>query len=82
MRRLFVASLLAAVALAACSDAIPAGASMTFTNPVYDKNFPDPGVLHEGGTVAPHPAERAETPATRTVIFPSVCSQISGPVVR
>ena len=53
------ASLLAAaLLLAACSDAptsAPApdrsGASaMTFTNPVYDKNFPDPGVLAVDGT--------------------------------
>ena len=50
------ASLLAALLLAACSGtSTPApdssGAStMTFTNPVYDKNFPDPGVLREGGT--------------------------------
>jgi beta-xylosidase len=52
-----VASLLVVALLAACGDAAPASdparsgaTSMTFTNPVYDKNFPDPGVLHEGGT--------------------------------
>src|SRR5690348_5810079 len=63
MRRAGIASLLAVILVAACSDtprstpgaassptSPPGAAAMTFTNPVYDKNFPDPGVLHEGGT--------------------------------
>ncbi|GIM96191.1 glycoside hydrolase family 43 protein [Paractinoplanes toevensis] len=39
--------------LAACTSQAAGptpGAPMTFTNPVYDKNFPDPGVLHVDGT--------------------------------
>ncbi|TXK40529.1 glycoside hydrolase family 43 protein [Nonomuraea sp. C10] len=36
--------------LAACSTATPTGESMTFTNPVHDANFPDPGALRVGAT--------------------------------
>jgi beta-xylosidase len=36
--------------LAACTTSPRTGATMTFTNPVYAKNFPDPGVLHVDGT--------------------------------
>lgn len=36
--------------LAACSTGTPTGESMTFTNPVHDANFPDPGVIRVGAT--------------------------------
>ncbi|MFG1946588.1 glycoside hydrolase family 43 protein [Nonomuraea sp. NPDC048826] len=36
--------------LAACSTGTPSGESMTFTNPVHDANFPDPGALRVGAT--------------------------------
>jgi beta-xylosidase len=45
------AAVLATVAACSSSSSPPAkGEPVTFTNPVYDKNFPDPGVLRVGDT--------------------------------
>jgi beta-xylosidase len=42
----FIAAAVAALSLAACGD----GSTATFTNPVYDRDFPDPFVLKVGDT--------------------------------
>lgn len=48
------AAVLATTAACSSTPAAPVtpakGDSVNFTNPVYDKNFPDPGVLRVGGT--------------------------------
>ncbi|GAA0575978.1 glycoside hydrolase family 43 protein [Paractinoplanes ferrugineus] len=51
MTRTRIVSVLAATLLvAACGEAPAEKSPMTFTNPVHDRNFPDPGVLRVDGT--------------------------------